>query len=82
VRAFASASARRPSIVRSAHPFDATDAEERESVFVLEASEFALNSRAATVEAAPLVAVARDARVESSAAFTNRHGELASVGSL
>jgi hypothetical protein len=63
VRAFASASARRPSIVRSAHPFDATDAEERESVVVLQASELALYSGAATVKGAPFVRAASDAKV-------------------
>jgi hypothetical protein len=40
---------------------DPTDAEERESVAVLQASELALDSRAGAVEAAPLGSPARDA---------------------
>jgi hypothetical protein len=45
------------------YTFDPPDAEEREAVGVLQASEFALDSGAAAVEAAPFVGAARDAKV-------------------
>lgn len=44
------------------HPLQAPDAERRESVIVLQASEFALNGDAASVEVAPNLSVAREAR--------------------
>jgi hypothetical protein len=42
---------------------DAADAEEREAVIVLQTAELTLNSGAAAIEAAPLVATERDAEL-------------------
>jgi hypothetical protein len=44
-------------------PLDPANAEERESVVVLQSSEFTLDGEAATVQVAPLVALARNAQV-------------------
>jgi hypothetical protein len=43
------------------YPLDAAHTEEREAVGVLQASEFALDGGTAAVEAAPLIALARNA---------------------
>src|SRR5437764_8149945 len=51
---------------------DPTNAEHRQGVVVLQASELALDGGAATVEAAPLFALARDARLTVAGVLAER----------
>jgi hypothetical protein len=65
------------------YPFDSANAKEGKPVAVLQASELTLNGGAAAVEAAPLVALARDARLAVAAVLSKRDdGHHVAVGAL